>query len=121
MSTSAAAERAALPEVASVPWRKRVDDRSLVVRKRLWTLTMVAHSVPFVAAAIGLFLLNPVTAPLGAILLAKAYIIPALYARRGANVLRGRGRGKTTDDAELRALGLLGDLVGHDARDLATR
>ena len=121
MSTSAPDSVATgpLPEVASVPWRKRVTDRSLVVRKRWWTATMVAHSVPFVAAAVGLFLLNPVTALLGAILLAKAYIIPALYARRGANVLRRKGRG--SDDAELRALGLLGDLVGHDARELVAR
>jgi hypothetical protein len=109
----------ALPEVSSVPWRKRVTDRSLVVRKRWWTATMVAHSVPFVLAAVGLLLLNPVTAPLSAILLAKAYVIPALYARRGANVLRPKKR--ASDEVELRALGLLGDLVGHDARELAAR
>jgi hypothetical protein len=108
-----------LPEVASVPWRKRVDDRSLVVRKRWWTLTMVGHSVPFVVAAVGLMLLNPLAAPVSAILLAKAYIIPALYARRGANVVRTKAR--AAEDAEARALGLLGDLVGHDARELVTR
>jgi hypothetical protein len=105
-----------LPEVASVPWRKRVTDRSLVVRKRWWTVTMVAHAVPFVCAGIGLMLLNPLAAPVSAILLAKAYIIPALYARRGANVARPKKRG--SEDAERRALGLLGDLVGHDARDM---
>jgi hypothetical protein len=122
MSTPAA-ERVApldpLPEVSSVPWRKRIDDRALVVRKRWWTATMVAHAVPFVCAAVGLMLLNPLAAPVSAILLAKAYIIPALYARRGANVARPKKRG--SDAAELRALGLLGDLVGHDARELAAR
>lgn len=116
---SSPATQAPLPEVASVPWRKRVDDRSLTVRKRLWTWTMVAHVVPFVAAAIGLMLLNPLAAPVSAILLAKAYIIPALYARRGANVVRPKKR--ASDEVEARALGLLGDLVGHEERELVAR
>jgi hypothetical protein len=122
MSTPAA-ERVApldpLPEISSVPWRKRVTDRSLIVRKRWWTATMIAHSVPFVVAGIGLMFLNVYAAPVSAILLAKAYIIPALYARRGANVLNRKGRG--SEAAELRALGLLGDLVGHDERELVAR
>jgi hypothetical protein len=50
---------------------------------------------------------------------AHAWIIPALYAVRGANVLRPRPR--AGEHAERTALGLLGDLVGHDARDLHTR
>jgi hypothetical protein len=123
MSTSAAAEQAAppaaLPEVASVPWRKRIDDRALTVRKRWWTLTMFAHAVPFLCAGVVLVLLNPVAAPVSAVLVLKAYIIPALYARRGANVLGRKRRG--SEDAEVRALGLLGDLVDHRARDLVAR
>ena len=51
--------------------------------------------------------------------MAKAWLIPALYARRGANVVRQRSRGE--EAAQRRALGLLGDLVDHDARDLAAR
>ncbi len=39
-----------------------------------------------------LFALEPLTAPLGAILLAHAWAIPELYAKRGANVLRRRPR-----------------------------
>ncbi|MDX6669227.1 MAG: hypothetical protein QOK04_2607, partial [Solirubrobacteraceae bacterium] len=38
---------------------------------------------------------------------------------RGANVVRPKRR--AGEAAEQRALGLLGDLVGHDARDLYTR
>jgi hypothetical protein len=109
----------ALPEVATVHWRRRVDERSLVARQRLWTLTTVAHMVPFVLIAVGLMILQPLAFAVSAIALVKAYVIPALYARRGANVVRPRARG--ADAAERRALGLLGDLVGHRARELLTR
>jgi len=63
--------------------------------------------------------LEPLAAPVSAIALAKAWIIPELYAQRGANVLRPRRR--VGGEAERRALGLLGDLVGHGARELHAR
>jgi hypothetical protein len=88
-------------------------------RQRLWTLTTVAHAVPFLATAGVLVLLQPLAFPVSAIALVKAYIIPALYARRGANVVRPRARG--SEASERRALGLLGDLVDHDARELLVR
>jgi hypothetical protein len=56
----------------------------------------------------------------GLILLAHAWVIPELYAGRGANVVRRR-RGRHASGPELVALGLLGDLVGHDTRGLVTR
>jgi hypothetical protein len=108
-----------LPETAAVYWRPRVDERSLARRGRLWTLTTVAHTVPFVAAALLLFALEPLSAPVGLILLAHAWAIPELYAKRGANVLRRRPRRDA--GPERRALGLLGDLVGHEARALHAR
>lgn len=111
----------ALPETAAVHWRPRVDARHLRTRGRLWTLTTLAHSVPFAATAILLFALEPLTVPVGLALLAHGWAIPELYARRGANVLlppRGR-RGSAA--AEATAAGLLGDLVGHAARDLHAR
>jgi hypothetical protein len=61
--------------------------------------------------------LQPLTLPVALVGCAQAWIIPALYAARGANVVRPRGR--AADAAERRALGLLGDLIGHDARRLA--
>jgi hypothetical protein len=108
-----------LPETAGVYWRPRVDERSLTRRGRVWTLTTVAHTVPFCVAAVVLFLLNPLSVPVGLILLAHAWAIPELYAQRGANVLKPKRR----QDAgpEQTALGLLGDLVGHDAREVLTR
>jgi hypothetical protein len=114
----APAERA-LPEVAAVPWRPRATPRSLDRYGRLWTLTTVAHTVPFIAAAVALVALQPLAAPVSAVALAHAWIIPALYAQRGANVVRPRPR--AAEAAERTALGLLGDLVGHAARDLHAR
>ena len=108
-----------LPETAAVHWRPRVDDRQLARRGRTWTLTTVAHTVPFCATAALLFALEPLSAPVGAMALAHAWAIPELYAKRGANVVQARRR--AADGPERTALGLLGDLVGHDARDLHAR
>ena len=105
-----------LPELASVYWRPRADQRSLTRTGRLWTLSTVAHTVPFIGAAVLLTALKPFTLPVALILLAHAWAIPELYAARGANVLRPLPRAAV--DAERRALGLLGDLLGHNARGL---
>jgi hypothetical protein len=108
--------REVLPETAAVHWRPRVDDARLRRLGALWTLTTVAHVVPFVGAAAVLMALNPVALPVALVCLAHAWVIPELYAQRGVNVLRPRGR--AADEPERRAVGLLGDLVGHEAREL---
>jgi hypothetical protein len=108
-----------LPEVAGVHWRTRMDARRLRMRGRLWTATTVAHVVPFLVAAGVLLALQPLTAPVALACLAHAWIIPALYAQRGANVVRPKPR--RDSPAERAALGLLGDLVDHRARDLHAR
>ena len=53
------------------------------------------------------------------IALAYAWIVPELYAARGAKVLRLRP--PVAPAAERAALGLLGDLLDHDARELQRR
>ncbi len=83
---------------------------------RWWTLATAAHVVPFLAAAAVLTALEPLTFPAGLAALAHAWGIPELHARRGANVLRRQVR--RDESAERTAIGLLGDLVGHDARAL---
>jgi hypothetical protein len=108
-----------LPEAAAVHWRRRVDEDRLRYLGRLWTLTTVSHVVPFAAAAAVLMWLQPLALPVALACLAHAWVIPELYAQRGANVVRPRGRSE--DDAEQRSVGLLGDLVGHEARDLHAR
>ena len=108
-----------LPETAAVHWRPRVDERHLQRRARLWTLTTAAHTVPFMITAAVLLALEPLSAPVAAMALAHAWAIPELYAKRGANVLRRRPR--RHEGAERTALGLLGDLIGHEARALHAR
>jgi hypothetical protein len=108
-----------LPERASVYWRPRVDDAALRRVGRLWTLSIVAHTVPFVVAAVLLVLLKPLTAPVALVLLAHAWLIPELYAARGAGVLRPRSPADVP--AEQRALLLLGDLIDDPGRGLHAR
>jgi hypothetical protein len=109
-------QQAALPELAAVPWRRRETSATLRTRARLWTLTIVAHVVPFVVVAVVLFLIQPYSAPVGLIALAQAWLIPKLYAARGANVIKPKGT--RHEGAEPVAQGLLGDLLGHEAREL---
>ena len=106
-----------LPELAAVHWRPRVDPRRLRRTDALWTATTAAHVIPFIAAAVALVLVQPLAAPVSLAALAHAWVIPELYAQRGANVVRPK-RSRAAPDAEARSVGLLGDLVGHEAREL---
>ena len=118
-TSAAVSAEQVLPEVATVHWRQRVDPDKLVRDARLWTVTTTAHVVPFVAVAGTMVALQPLAAPVSAIALAHAWIIPELYAQRWANVVRPRRKGDVA--AEDRAVGFLGDLVDHEARELHAR
>lgn len=86
---------------------------------RLWTASALAHTVPLIGAAVALAWLAPVTIPVSIALLIHAWFIPDLYAARGANVVRPR---RPRDQAAERvSRGLLGDLIGHGARELQAR
>jgi hypothetical protein len=108
-----------LPETAAVYWRPRVDAARLRRRGRLWTLTTLAHSIPFLATAALMIALEPLSFPVAIVAVVHAWGIPALYANRGASVVRPRPR--AGDGPERAALGLLGDLLGHEARALHAR
>jgi hypothetical protein len=108
-----------LPEAEALTWRPRVDAPRLRHLGRLWTLSAAFHVVPFGVAAALLMWVQPLALPVALACLAHAWVIPELYAQRGANVLRPRAR--AGDGAEQRATGLLGDLVDHDARELHAR
>lgn len=108
-----------LPELAAVSWRRPASAASLKRSERLWALTTVAHVGPLLAAATALAVLQPITIPVGLILIAHAWAIPELHAARGAKVMRTPGR--AASGAERLAAGLLGDLVGHSARELHAR
>ena len=109
---------ARLPELESVPWRPLVDPHSLRSQGQLWTFCMVCHVVPFLGIGVGLLMLNLLAAPVAVVALLHAWIIPELYALRGANVVRSRNQ---ADKAETDAQGFLGDLLNHDARELQRR
>ncbi len=82
----------------------------------MWTLWTACYTVPWIAAGVVLLILEPLTVPVAAASFAHAWIIPELYAYRGASVLRPKG-GRNAG-AEPVAQGLLGDLLGHEAREL---
>jgi hypothetical protein len=105
-----------LPETAAVYWRPRVDAARLRRRGRLWTLTTLAHTIPFLATAALLLALEPLSFPVAAVAAVHAWAIPMLYANRGALVVRPRPR--AGDGPERTALGLLGDLLEHATRTL---
>ena len=66
-----------------------------------------------------LIALAPISAPVALAALAHAWIIPELYAFRGASVVRPKG--PRNEPAEPVAQGLLGDLLGHEERELQRR
>jgi hypothetical protein len=115
----AAPAGAALPELASVPWRKPTDEAYLRRYARLWHAWTLLYTVPFIAAGVGMLWLEPLAAPVALAVFAHAWIIPELYAFRGASVVRPKGR--RHERSEPLAQGFLGDLLGHDERDLQQR
>jgi hypothetical protein len=114
-----AAPGGSLPELANVHWRPRASDLTMRRVGRLWTLSSVGHAVPFVVAAVALGLAGPIMLPFAALCLAHAWAIPELYAARGARAVKPRSA--SGGDPERIALGLLGDLVDHPARELHAR
>jgi hypothetical protein len=106
----------ALPELAAVPWRKPTDARWLRRWGRIWHAWTLLYTVPFIAAAGGMMWLDPIAAPVALAALAHAWIIPELYAFRGASVVRPKLRGAAPGEPV--AQGLLGDLLGHEERAL---
>jgi hypothetical protein len=117
-----------LSEAAPLWWRKRPSDRTLRRDGRLWTAWTAAVSTPFFAAGAFLLWLEPLTFPVALASFAHGWVIPELYARRGAGSVVPIGsrasaarRADRSEDAERAALGLLGDLVMHEQRDLVAR
>src|SRR5581483_9824582 len=108
-----------LPELARVHWRRLATEDTIRRAGRRWTLCTAAHTVPLIATAAILAGLDPITIPVGVILLGHAWAIPELYAVRGAKVARTSG--SPDQPAEVVAAGLLGDLIGHRARELWQR
>jgi hypothetical protein len=112
----ASAAPGVLAEAAAMPWRRRASDLGLRREGRIWTLWSVGVVVTFGLPAALLIWIEPLAAPVSAIFLGHGIAVLHLQARRGARGVRpiqaANGRSERT------ALGLLGDLVGHDSREL---
>jgi hypothetical protein len=116
-----------LSEAAAMPWRRRTSARSLRREGRIWTLWSVGVLVTFGAPALLLVWIQPLAFPVSAIFLAHGIAVLHLQARRGARGVkplaatkakRAADGGAPSHQAEHRALGLLGDLLDHDSREL---
>jgi len=116
-----------LTEAAVLTWRERASERTLRRDGRRWTLWTLGVVVTFGAPAAVLVAIEPLAAPAALFCGAHAVGILHLQARRGARAvvpIGGPGsaalRPGADPDAERVALGLLGDLLGHSERELAS-
>src|SRR3954451_10867196 len=109
-----------LPERQAVHWRPLVDEQRLRRTARRWTAVTAAHVVPFIGAGAVLFAVQPLALPVTLVSFAHAWVTPELYAHRGANVVRPKPP-RAGAAAEQVCVGLLGALIGHEARQLHAR
>ena len=96
------AAAAPLPESAAVYWRRRVDERYLHQVGWSWTVLQALHPLPFVAMAAFLIVLEPLTFPVGVIMLVHAWVIPG-STRSAAPTSCARGRAATPPPSRLRS------------------
>jgi hypothetical protein len=109
-------EAGVLAEAAAMPWRRRASERSLGREGRIWTLWSVGIVLTFGLPAALLVWIEPLAFPVSLIFLGHGVAVLHLQARRGARGVKPIG--PAASPADRVALGLVGDLVGHDARDL---
>jgi hypothetical protein len=116
---------AGLEEAERLVWRKDASELTLRRDGRIWTAWTAWIVGVFVLPGALLIAIEPLTIPAAAICFAHAWFVPWIQARRGARQVVPIGsersaalRGGADHGAEGVALGLLGDLVGHDQREL---
>jgi hypothetical protein len=123
-------ESAVLAEAAAMPWRRRASERSLRAEGRLWTVWSAGILLTFGLPAALLIWIEPLAAPASAIFLGHGLVVLHVQARRGARGVkpiapasskRVAAGGAASHQPERRALGLLGDLMGHESRELLAR
>ena len=110
-------EAGVLAEAAAMPWRRRASEKSLEKEGRIWTLWSIGLVVTLGLPAALLIWIQPLAFPVSAIFVGHGIAVLHLQARRGARSVKPID-GAGDSPAERTALGLLGDLVGHDAREL---
>jgi hypothetical protein len=114
-----------LAEAAAIPWRRRASERILRRDGRRWTVWSAGVVITFGAPTAALVAIEPLAAPAAAIFLAHGLAVLHIQAGRGARAVvpiggerSAAGRGAADGRAEATALGLLGDLIGHEEREL---
>jgi hypothetical protein len=112
-------EASILAEAVAMPWRRRTSDGSLRKEGRIWTLWSAGVLIAFGLPAALLVWIEPLAFPVSAILLGHGIAVLHIQARWGARSVKPIGDAAGPEDRT--ALGLLGDLVGHDARELLDR
>jgi hypothetical protein len=125
---AAAAGPPGLAEAAALWWREETSERTLRRDGRRWTAWTAWVVLAFTTPGIVLLVLSPLTLPVALGCFAHAWIVPWLQARRGARSVvplggeRAEGSlSAARSQAEGVALGLLGDLLDHDERELLRR
>ena len=106
-----------LPELADVWWRRPMDEAELTRRGRISTAYTAVYVTPFIVIGVALLLIEPLLFPVAMWSFAHAWVIPELFAHRGARVAFPLERQGSTEP-ERTALGLLGDLLDHEPRRL---
>jgi hypothetical protein len=117
-----------LAEARALSWREAASERTLRRDGRRWTAWTAWVLFVFVTPGVVLLAIEPLTFPAALLCFAHAYAVPRIQAARGARAPVPIGSGRSAarlaeadPDAERVALGLLGDLVGHEARELVAR
>lgn len=117
-----------LVEARALGWRERASTRTLRRDGRRWTAWTVGVVLTFSVPSVLLVALEPLMAPFALIWAAHGWAVCRMQAGRGVKSIvpigseRSMARPRDVGDgAEDVALGLLGDLVGHEERELLTR
>lgn len=117
MASEALEGSARLPELASVGWRRPVDEGWLSLRERVSAAYTAVYCSPFIVAGLVLVALEPLLFPVALLSFAHAWVIPELFAYRGARVTFPLNEAQAPRPERV-AQGLLGDLLDHDERAL---
>jgi hypothetical protein len=108
-----------LAERESVWWRRSIDDAGLRLRERVSAAYTAVYCTPLLAAGVILVALEPLLVPVALVSWLHAWVIPELFAHRGARVVKPLpARAGDGGEPERAARGFLADLLGHEERAL---
>jgi len=108
-----------LPERESVWWRRPLDEADLRLRERLSAAYTAVYCTPLIAAGVILIALEPLLVPVALMSWLHAWVIPELFAHRGARVVKPLpARAGDGGEPERAARGFLADLLDHRERGL---